>query len=112
MLEPIVRGTGLHLDILSERFDISDYVSEPVHKLLRAFSDIASKDGAALHPLDRDRWIEFIIAAHRERADWVASQMEKWLVSEGWSHDAAERLAAEYEFACALLEANEPRGPV
>lgn len=52
------------------------------------------------------RWLEFVIAAHLEGANLHSSDLMQWLVDEeGWSEDAADELAIEYEQGRDLLRA-------
>jgi hypothetical protein len=68
---------------------------------LEKFAIAANKN--SLHPLDRGRWREFIIAAHRERAPLYAEDLEKWLIKKGWREEKASVLAIEYEHSHELL---------
>ena len=79
-------------------------VSPAVAEALRRFSVLANKSTGASHPLDRDRWFDFILLAHRENAQLDASVLARWLSeSEGWFEDCARDLAGEYERSRSLL---------
>lgn len=80
-------------------------MSQGTAAALQLFSDHANR--AVLHPLDRQRCFDFILAAHREESRFTAEDMQEWLIEEGWLGDEAERLALQYEFARALLQRSE-----
>jgi hypothetical protein len=104
VLLPVTRGKHLQVYLGDYTVDIEHWLSEKTAKLLRGFSRLANKSTGASHPLDRRRWLGFIIAAHEEQAQLHADELSKWLVeSEGWTDDIAEHLAVEYEFGRDLL---------
>jgi hypothetical protein len=71
---------------------------------LRVFCKVANKRTGSSHPSDRDRWYDFIVAAHEAEAEFTASTLVQWLREEGgWDDELANKLACEYEFARGLL---------
>jgi len=75
-------------------------------ELLKYFSDAANKSTGSSHPLDRERWFHFLIAAHKDKATLDTSILGRWLCDEqGWPEDTASDLRIEYEFARELLNA-------
>jgi hypothetical protein len=69
VLEPSLEGTGLHLERRLPN-DLETYLTELPRKRLSLFSKLANK--GTPHPLDKERWYEFVIAAHREGSDLPA----------------------------------------
>ena len=81
---------------------LNNFMSEQTARLLASFSHIANK--SMPHPLDEERWREFLIAAHKENARLDESTLNRWLVEdEGWLEDSASDLASQYYFARELL---------
>ena len=81
-------------------------VSANTAALLHGFSALANKNTGSSHPLDRERWFRFIIAAHEENANLDAGTLQRWLYEvEQWPDDEANDLALKYEFARDLLQA-------
>jgi hypothetical protein len=79
-------------------------VSPETALLLHRFSAAANKSTGSSHPCDEERWLEFVTAAHREKAALDASTLEQWLrEGEGWPEDIASELAVDYEKARSLL---------
>lgn len=103
MLEPCVADLGVHVDTSGDTLDLRDHMSKQVEESLRQFSSAANRATGSLHPMDRERWFRFIIAAHNERADWQSGDLEGWLRGEGWSEEKVSELASEYEFGRELL---------
>lgn len=83
---------------------LEHWMDEPTAELLRAFSACANKGTGASHPIDRERWKAFILAAHRTNSTLDPSTLARWLVEEEeWSPEVAEQLALEYESGRELL---------
>lgn len=101
---PAARIAGYRVDLSRSTLQLDDEVPLNVGEALRRFSALANKSTGASHPLDRDRWFDFIILAHRSGARLDASTLARWLSeSEGWPEDEARDLAGEYERARELL---------
>jgi hypothetical protein len=83
---------------------VENWLSSESAKRLRAFSIGANKSTGSSHPMDRERWCDFLIALHREGEDPGAELLERWLVEEEkWPEEVAFDLICEFEFARDLL---------
>lgn len=101
---PAAKVAGYRVELSSGTLQLEDDVPASVLEALRRFSALANKSTGASHPLDRNRWFDFLILAHREGARLDASTLGRWLSeSEGWPEDAARDLAGEYERSRDLL---------
>jgi hypothetical protein len=86
------------------QISVDDVFPEPLARLLRVFSKLANK--STLHPLDDERWREFLIATHRSGAQVHAETLRTLLVEElDWPEEQATKLAGEYYNGLELLEA-------
>ena len=94
----------LKFHVTSDEAAITDWVSGHAADLLKGFSVLANR--SILHPLDFERWVRFLLQAHREGSTLHTSFLSQWLVEEhGWPPDRAHDLARDYEFARDLLKA-------
>ena len=101
--EPAAKDVGADLELGNSDPHLDDFVSPNTAKLLRSFSARANR--SILHPLDRERWNEFLAAAYREGAKLDPSMLKRWLIEEEkWPEDEAITLAIEYEHARDLLQ--------
>lgn len=101
---PAAMDAGYSVVMSNSTLQLENMVSPAVAEALRRFSVLANKSTGASHPLDRDRWFDFILLAHRENAQLDASVLARWLSeSEGWFEDCARDLAGEYERSRSLL---------
>ena len=92
------------IEVTSDEAAITDWVSSDAAKLLDVFSDVANR--SILHPLDFERWMRFLLQAHREGSTLHSSFLARWLAEElGWPPERAHDLARDYEFARDLLKA-------
>lgn len=83
---------------MDDWFDTSTAVA------LKLFSRTANKTTGTAHPLDRSRWIDFIIKAHKSNSAITPDELLYWLTEvENWSFDIANELVVDYEFSCDLL---------
>ena len=102
-IEPVGQPLGLKYILTSDVKDIEDWVSDETAKKLRRFSAAANR--GLLHPLDRERWFDFLVSAHKESSELDETTLMRWLIEhEKWSEEVASELAEEYENARALLK--------
>ncbi len=89
-------------------WNMEDHVSPKAFQLLSSFSRLSNRE--SLHALDRERWYQFIIAAHKERSPLTAGDLERWLTEDqGWSADRAYELVTDYEQERELLQVYDRR---
>ena len=108
---PAAREAGFRVETTASHQSIDDWLSPEAAKALRLFSRAANKSTGSSHPLDRERWFHFLIAAYRENDRLHVDDLFRWLSEiEGWDEKNANSLAIEYEFGLALLrEYDRPR---
>jgi len=108
---PIAEKLGLEVTLTSDQENIADLMSERAMKALRAFSGLANKSTGASHPLDHDRWLKFLVYAHKDDARLDTETLIRWLIEEDdWYEDQAEKLGIAYEFARGLLAEYDKSG--
>lgn len=74
------------------------------------FSAAANKGSAAAHPADRERWLDFVIAAHSEGATIPLDALQRWLIEElDWPETVAIELAGSYDNAIEVLRHYDER---
>jgi hypothetical protein len=95
---------GVESVLTDKRADLDCWLSPPAARKLRGFSRGANRGTGSGHPSDRERWIDFVLAAHREGSGLDAATLRRWLVEvEGWAPEVAEQLSAEYEYGREVL---------
>jgi len=105
IVKPVARRFGYTVNITSAIQDLEDWMTPEAATALRRFSAAANKTTGASHPMDEQRWFDFILAVHRARLDVGTDRLERWLHEvEGWSEETALNLASEFERGLALLE--------
>ena len=104
IVRPIADQLGINIELTKDNIDIDDFMNAGTAKLLRVFSVAANKSTGSSHPLDQERWLRFVAAAHAEVSRLDASTLRRWLMeTQGWPEETADQLAIEYEFGRALL---------
>jgi hypothetical protein len=93
---PYMTDQDISITFTSAEISMEDIVDSEIEKTLKTFSSAANK--TVLHPLDQERWYDFVIAAHRKNIDLDPDYLERWLrEDEHWGDDRAYELAADYE---------------
>lgn len=101
-VRPAAERHGVQAELTDAKADLEHWLPESAAEKLRLFCARANKRTGSNHPMDRERWYDFIVAAHE--ADFTSATLVRWLQEEGgWDEEMADRLAAEYEFARGLL---------
>jgi len=103
--KPAAQAGGFAVELTLSDKTLDDWLaSEPADEL-RRFSKLANKSTGASHPMDRERWFNFLISAHKTAKRPDPEQLARWLVEvDGWPGERARELAIDYEFALGLLE--------
>ncbi|SDD30431.1 hypothetical protein SAMN05216345_107359 [Cupriavidus sp. YR651] len=104
---PALRGTSATLELTEPYISIYDCLSKDAAEKLGQFSFAANKSTGASHPMDKARWLSFLIAAHNDvERELTTEFLERWLVEAwDWPETVASELALEYDFAGDLLQA-------
>jgi hypothetical protein len=102
--EPAAQEGGFAIELTSPNQTLEDWMDTEPATALRRFSRLANKSTGAAHPMDRERWYAFLIAAHHTSKRLDSDHLARWLIEvEGWSANRAQELAIDYEFALGLL---------
>lgn len=89
---------------------IDDWFDTSTAVALKLFSRTANKTTGTAHPLDRMRWIDFIIKAHKSNSVITSDELLYWLTKvEDWPFDEANELVINYEFSWDLLSEYDKR---
>jgi hypothetical protein len=103
--KPSADAIGIRIDLSSSEQTLEDWLSPELAGLLKSFSRAANKSTGSSHPMDQQRWFDFLIAIHRAHAHLDTGLLERWLVEEeNWPGEAAFDLICEFEFAEGLLK--------
>lgn len=105
VLAPLKAAGKIDFALFGSDIDLTRQLPQAVYDRLRRFSVAANKRTGSSHPLDQERWMDFLIAVDDARIRLDSQTLARWLVeSEGWDADQASRLAEEYEFGRELLQ--------
>lgn len=106
---PTIDGTSITAELTSDQISIGGVAGEEVEKAIIRFSNLANKSTGSSHPLDRERWFEFLVLAHEAKSDLHSDMIIRTLVELGWSEEKAIELGIQFEFAEDLLSYIEER---
>lgn len=105
VISPVIKSSGIELVLTSADQTIEDWTDLATASALKRFSSLANKSTGRSHPLDEERWLDFIISAHHGGRPLDPEQLSRWLIEvERWSDDIAHDLVSEYSIGMALLD--------
>jgi hypothetical protein len=83
---------------------LEDILSPEAMTLLKRFCGLANKSTGSAHPMDRERWYDFLIMVGNQRPALTAHDVMRWLTEvDAWPARTAQDLVIEFEFAFGLL---------
>lgn len=105
-VEAAVREFGAESELELADYDLAERAGVEVRDALVRFSRTANKSTGASHPMDAERFDDFVITvSHLERARRPsAGTIAEWLVADGWSDETAWELSIQYEQGLRLLD--------
>lgn len=96
---------GVSLELTKRWQTMTDWTSEEAANALHLFSVMANKSTGSSHPMDGERWRNFLIADHRAQGCLSSHNLYRWLVEvEDWPMDEARVLINDRDKAVELLE--------
>ncbi len=101
---PVCEEWGLHHELTPDFRPLTFWLTETAADKLLRFSTLANKSTGSAHPLDRNRWFDFVYQVVTDQSNLDADTLLRWLVNiQHWSLDSARDLILEYEFGRDLL---------
>lgn len=103
LVKPSIEGTVAEAEITSNEVSVRSVAGREVEAALVRFSKLANKSAGSSHPLDRQRWFEFLVLANQAHSNLNADLIIRALIELGWSEERAYELGLQFEFANDLL---------
>lgn len=105
VVRPIAVARGINVTESSDEVDTSHWLSERGAQLLNAFSRGANKSTGSSHPLDFQRWADFILEVFTSGQRIPVDLLARYLVEiQTWPDDQARELVLQYEFSLGILD--------
>lgn len=103
---------GIRAELDLAEYDLAERAGTEVRDALARFSRAANKSTGASHPMDAERFDDFVIETARLDPDRrpAADTIAEWLVADSWSDDMAWDLALQYERGLRLLDRKSQHG--
>lgn len=86
---------------------IIDSIGKDAFQALNSFSISANKVTGNTHPYDFERWCDFIFIIFRKDIQLSSTELENWLLENGWDSEISSQLALDFEYSISLLEKYE-----
>lgn len=108
VISPACESTPLTFEVTGALKSIDDWAGDNSAKALKRFSTCANKSTGRSHPMDEERWLLFLLTAHREKSALESGQLARWLIeAENWPLETAYELASEYDLSRSLLKLHD-----
>lgn len=107
-VEPSAQNLDVRIVTAEAEKTIDNSMSLELAGKLRRFSNLANKSSCGTHPCDQQRFFDFVIQAHLEKALLDESTLKALLVDEGWSEEYAYELSMKYDSGRELLQQFNP----
>jgi hypothetical protein len=105
VVRPVAAHAGFRIELTDGRQQLSDWIPQEAARKLRVFSAAANKSSGSSHPMDQQRWFDFILTVHRSGAHLDTDRLARWLNEvDRWDEDSAYKLAGEFERYISILE--------
>jgi hypothetical protein len=103
-VKPVASRVGLTATLSSDEVTMDQWVSPDTARLLHVAAVNIRKSGGLYHPLDEERWLAFVVGAHKEGSPLDPVTLRRWLEEEErLPEEQAVELAEKYENARSLL---------
>lgn len=101
-------------EITDAQVSIESKMSPKVFGSLTLWESNCNKNGGICHPLDYERWLQFIIVSYKEASTLKREDLQKWLLEDRkWGEcrmDIIQQLGSLYEFGMELLKEERKNG--
>jgi hypothetical protein len=97
-------STEIKYSLSKENIDLSDILSEDSSQKFYAFSRAANKSTGHAHPLDEERWLEFIYSMVKHQEGIDPDELTYFLREDGWPKHTAFNLALDMEYGYRAIE--------
>ena len=99
--------SSIRYELTKGDVDLEDFLPANVAKKLKTFSIAANHSTGYGHPLDFDRWLDFVTAFYINKCecDRKIGWIRRWLHEEaGWLIGTADHLASQLDYAISVLQ--------
>lgn len=103
-IEPAVNNLDIRIVTTPAEKNIDNSMGLELSEKLKRFSVCANQSTGCGHPRDQERFVDFIIQAHRESSLLDETTLKELLIDEGWSEYFADDLSSKYRFGRDLLK--------
>ena len=104
VIEPISNQFELKVQFSKSNISFKDLIGLNSFHLLKNFSNLANKSNGHSHPLDFERWLQFVLSIHRSNSSIQISDFTKWLIENNWNESTAWKLGLDLDYALKVLK--------
>lgn len=90
--------------LTKDEIRVSDALGETSAMKLKAFSSAANKSSGHSHPLDDQRWLDFVHSTVQQEEKLDSHVLISFLIDEGWDAESAEELAQDFSYGSRAMK--------
>lgn len=103
IIDPMSGNFNLHVEVSKPYLDIVDTIGPVGLKKLEQFSRTSNRSTGHSHPMDFNKWCNFVFYLYDNRIDLSSDDLMHWLMEDGWTEEKAHELALDYEYSIDML---------
>lgn len=102
VLEDFAKAHNFTIEMTPAEDTVDNYIGPDGMEKLQLFSDMANKSTGCTHPMDFNRWCDFLFSC-LGKPYMSTDLLQDWLCGHGWTEDVANELTLKYEYSIQLL---------
>lgn len=101
----VLSSNNLHFQIEPEvpLVGVDYYMGTKAMRALSLFSSTANRATGTGHPLDQEKWFQFVAIGVRDNKLAPVDVIREYLLQDGWSEEKTDRLCFEYEYCIDVM---------
>lgn len=107
IIVPMSQNFDLDIEVSKPYLDIKDVIRAEGLKRLEHFSRTSNRSTGHSHPMDFNKWCDFVFYVYDNQIDLSSDDLMHWLMEDGWREDKAHELSLDYEYSIEMLSQYE-----
>ena len=103
IIVPMSQNFNLSVEVSKPYLDIVDTIGTEGLKKLEHFSRTSNRSAGHSHPMDFNKWCDFVFYVYDNRKELSSDDLMHWLIEDGWMEEKAHELSLDYDYSIDLL---------
>ncbi len=103
IIEPMESSFDLQVFVSNHISSMQEILGDDVFKKLLNFSNLANKSTGNTNSFDFGCWCDFVFAVFKNNIALSSTDLQNWLMENGWLEEMANKLSIDYEYTIEVL---------